>query len=96
MGGMSHRLGEKATGEEIAAALESESDRFKDSFARLSKHLKDNGIDIETEKTLTLGADLKFDVENETVLNNDKATPLLSREYRPGFEVPNMKMKAAG
>ena len=96
MGGMSHRLGEKATGQEIAAALEPESDRFKDSFARLSKHLKDNGIDIETEKTLTLGADLKFDVENETVLNNDKATPLLSREYRPGFEVPNMKMKAAG
>ena len=96
MGGLSHQLGEKATGEEIVAAMESESDWFKDSYARLARHLKVNGIEIETEKTLTLGASLEFDTENETVLNNDKATPMLSREYRAGFEIPNMQMESAG
>ena len=73
-----------------------ESDLFKDSFARLADHLAANGVDISEGKAMTLGADLKFDPEAETINDNEKASQMLSREYRTGFEVPDLAMKAAG
>ena len=93
-GGLSHQMGKNASVEEIKSALDGESDLFKDSFERLARHLKANGVDINEGKAMTLGADLKM--EGESIVGNEKASQLLSREYRKGFEVPNMAMKAAG
>ena len=94
-GGISHRLGEKTTSDEIKAALENEGDYFKDSYDRLAKHLKANGIDIDTEKALTLGVELNFDIETEAVVGNDQASQLMARKGRVGFEIPDMTMKSA-
>ena len=88
-------MGEKTTSDEIKAALENEGDYFKDSYDRLAKHLKANGIDIDTEKALTLGVELNFDIETEAVVDNDQASQLMARKGRVGFEIPDMTMKSA-
>ena len=92
---MSHQLGKNTSVDDIKGALEKESDFFKDSLDRMIAHLKANEVDVDQGAALTLGADLKFDVTTEAVTNHDKANQMMSREFRKGFEVPNMKMKAA-
>jgi len=94
-GGVSHQLGKNATLKEIESTMENESDLFKDSLKRMIDHLKANEIDINEGAALTLGADLKFNTTTEAVTNNEKANQMMSREFRKGFEVPNLKMKKA-
>ena len=94
-GGMSHQLGEKVSLTDIEASLENESDIFKDSFERLKGHLVANGVNVGDGEVITLGADIKFDTNSELVVGNDKANQMMSREYRPGFEVPNVAVEAA-
>jgi predicted dehydrogenase len=95
-GGVSHQLGENVTLKGIRASLESESEIFMDSFNRLVEHLEANQVDINEGQAITLGADLAFDTTTESVTNHDKANQMMSREYRAGFEVPNMALKAVG
>lgn len=87
-GGMSHQLGRPATAKEAAEAV-SQHDQFADSFDRMAHHLRKNEVDIDSQPALTLGPWLEFDVAAETVTNNDSATPLLTRDYRPGYVVPS-------
>ena len=94
-GGVSHQLGKNASLEEIESAISGESDLFKDSLQRMIKHLQANEVDIKAGKALTLGADLKFDTQTESVTNNEKAQQMMAREYRAGFEVPNIGMVKA-
>jgi len=94
-GGVSHQLGQKVTLADIESTLENESDIFKDSFGRLKQHLLANGVDIAEGADVTLGADIKFDPKSEQVVGNDKASQMMSREYRAGYEVPTIKVKAA-
>jgi len=94
-GGMSHQLGEKVSLADIESSISGESDIFKDSFGRLKDHLVSNGVDLNSDAALTFGADIKFDVKSEQVLGNEKANQMMSREYRAGFEVPSIGMKAA-
>ena len=89
------RLGEKASLSEIETTLSKESEIFKNSFGRLKEHLIANGVDVNSGAELTFGADIKFDVKSEQVLDNEKANNMMSREYRAGFEVPTVAMKAA-
>ena len=58
------------------------------------RHLKANKVDIAAGKALTMGAELKFDVQSEEVTNNDKAKSLLKRTGRKGFEVPELALAA--
>ena len=94
-GGLSHQLGEKATLSDVESALSKESDIFKDSFGRLKQHLVANGVKLGEGSELTLGADIRFEAESEQVVGNEKAAQMMSREYRTGFEVPSVKVKAA-
>lgn len=94
-GGVSHQLGKNASLEEIQSELESESDLFKDSVERMLTHLKANQVDVNAGKALTMGADLKMDVNAESVTNNEKANQMMSREYREGFEVPKIQSHPA-
>lgn len=84
-GGVSHQVGEKCTTEEIAKAIEG-NDVFTESLHRLLQHLKANEIAMEGE-ALTLGATLDFNVEDESVTNNETANKLMSREYRDDFMI---------
>ena len=90
-GGVSHQLGTNLTLKEIGSALSSESEIFQDSFVRMVEHLKANEIDLDEGKALTLGADLTMNVESEKVTNHEKANQMMAREYRAGFEVPNIQ-----
>ena len=58
-------------------------------------HLKANEIDVASGTLLTLGADLQFDVATESVTNHEQANEMMSREYRPDYEVPNIQSKTA-
>ena len=61
----------------------------------MSDHLAANGFDVNGGTELTFGVDIKFDVKSERVLGNEKANSMMSREYRAGFEVPSIRVKAA-
>lgn len=94
-GGVSHQLGKNATMKEITAAMDGESDLFKDSLTRMVEHLKANEVDVNEGAALTIGADLKFNTTTEQVTNHEKANQMMAREFRKGFEVPNLQMKKA-
>ena len=91
-GGMSHQLGERVALSDIESAMGGERQIFLDSFERLKKHLLANGVDVESGTELTLGAELKFDADSEQVLDNEKASQMMSRKYRKGYEVPEVKV----
>ena len=94
-GGVSHQLGTNASLEEIKSALENENDLFKASFDRMVDHLEANGVDVRENKALTLGLDIKMNPATEQVIGNDAANARMTREYRKGFEVPNVGLKVA-
>ncbi len=85
-GNISHRLGHKATLAEIQLGI-GDNPVFADSVKRMAQHLRDNGIDVESVPTLTLGVDLKMDSVNESFLASDDANRYLTREYRKPFEI---------
>ncbi len=94
-GGVSHQLGENVALDDIESSMSGESNIFKDSFARLKEHLLANGVDVGAGAALTLGADIKFDPKTEQVQGHEKASQMMSREYRAGYEVPSVSAKAA-
>ena len=89
LGNISYRLGQQAAPQEILEQLGSHKvfDDPKDTFERTSKHLADNGVDIETTQ-LTVGPWLQFDPDKEQFVRNAAADAMLTREYRKPFVVP--------
>lgn len=91
LGNVSYRLGEPAHLGEVAKRLEScrQKDECLETFERVKQHLADNKIDLESAR-IQFGAPLIVDGKAETFKGDmsGKANPLLSREYRKGFEVP--------
>jgi len=86
-GAVSHRVGARAAGEEIAAKIRGD-ELCSDSYSRMADHLDANGIDV-AGAVLTLGPWLDMDLETETFVDNEEANGLLTREYREGFVVPD-------
>jgi len=86
-GGISQQLGRPALATEIASQI-SDNELLTDSFNRMGEHLKANGVDVNKDSNLRLGPWLEMDAESETFPNNPTATPMLTREYRKGYEVP--------
>jgi predicted dehydrogenase len=85
-GNISHRLGRPVG----LAEIESHAARhpaFAESVGRLVRHLSANGIDVESQPTLTLGRDLAMDPAAEVFVGDADATSLLSRSYRAPFEI---------
>lgn len=91
-GNTSYYLGEenRVSPDTIAAAVEKFASRDDDAatLERTLQHLRDNGVDPETDM-LSLGPQLTFDVESERYTGNDAANAMLTRNYREGFEVPS-------
>ena len=90
LGNISYRLGRQTSPKEILAQLQSRKlfDDRQDTLARTRKHLAANGVDIEKTR-LTLGPWLEFDPDNERFVGNEKASSMLTREYRKPFVVPS-------
>lgn len=60
-----------------------------ETLGRLEQHLQgDNGLKLDTLK-LHVGPKLAVDAEREAFLNHPDANKLLTRNYRPGFAVPD-------
>jgi predicted dehydrogenase len=86
---VSYYLGKPATTDEIKKALGAlkTHEDTADCLQRTIEHLAKNKINLR-KTPLTLGALLKIDQDNETVLDNPEACALLTREYRAPFIVP--------
>jgi predicted dehydrogenase len=91
LGNISYYLGESnrvsvADLEAAIAKVKSLDDNVA-TLQRTVEHLKANGVDLD-KTPLSLGPMLEFDPEAERFTNNDQANTWLTRDYRPGFEVP--------
>ena len=91
LGNISYYLGEEnhASPDELRTALKGIKS-LDDNVATLDRtlaHLKQNGVDLD-KYPVSLGANLKFDPENEVFPDSQAATALVSREYRPEFTCP--------
>jgi predicted dehydrogenase len=89
LGNVSYYLGETVSVGEARKRLEAlkTNEDAIDSLDRVVSHLKDNGVDLE-KTPMSFGPELVLDPKAETITNNDKAVPLLTREYRAPFVVP--------
>lgn len=92
LGNISYRLGEHVSVAEAKDRLQrvkAKADALE-TFDRFTSHLGDNKVDLELSK-LHFGATLAIDPKSETFTGpgSDRAAPMLSREYRKGFEVPS-------
>ena len=74
--------------------MKHENELFKASLDRMVAHLEANGVDVRESKALTLGLDIQMDPVTEQVIGNDEANARMTREYRKGFEVPAVSVKA--
>ncbi len=88
MGGVSHRMGSKATADEIRDQI-SAYPLFTDSFERMIGHLALNDIDTD-EAVLTVGPMLTMDTDTERFTNMDEANALVRREDRAPYIVPEV------
>lgn len=88
-GNVSYRLGQKTTPHEIAQSIKS-NEVLADSFNRMVEHLAANGVPVD-QPIMTRGEQLHMDGKAEKFLGNDKASQLLSREYRKPYVVPEIK-----
>jgi predicted dehydrogenase len=91
LGNISFRLGQPAAASEVRAHLESlrVKEEALQTFDRFQQHLADNHVDPAATR-IQLGAALTIDPAEEKFHStmSDKANPMLTREYRKGFEVP--------
>lgn len=91
---ISYRLGEPVSAREVQKRLESGTckDECLETFDRVKQHLVANRINPDSVQ-LQFGAVLALDGKAETFTGagSDKANPMLTREYRKGFEVPASK-----
>ena len=86
-GAISHMLGTTKTAKEIAKDVAGDP-LWKDSWERMEKHLTANEVDISDPK-LSVGPWLEMDPDSETFPDNEKASQLLTRNYREGYVVPD-------
>ena len=88
MANISHRIGKKATPDEIKAAI-GDNANMMDSFDRMLEHLAANEVDLEKEP-ITMGPMLTMNPRTERFVGeySDMANMYLKRNYREPFVVP--------
>jgi predicted dehydrogenase len=87
-GNVSYQLGKKASAHEIAESVKG-NELLADSFNRMVEHLAANGVPVD-QPIMTRGEHLSMDGKAEKFLGNDKASQMLSREYRKPYVVPEI------
>ena len=85
LGNVSYRLGR----EESPAKSNFANKPFGEAYSRMIQHLTANNA-LTPDAKLRFGASLKFDPTSERFVGEgaQEANPLLTREYRKGFELP--------
>ncbi len=88
MANISHRIGKKATPDEIKNTI-GDNAEMMDSFNRMLEHLAANEVDLEKEP-ITIGPMLTMDPDKERFVgeNSDMANMFIKRNYREPFVVP--------
>jgi predicted dehydrogenase len=88
MANISHRIGKKATPDEVRAAI-GDNAEMMDSFGRMLEHLAANEVDLEKEP-ITIGPMLTMDPRRERFVgeNSELANMFIKRNYREPFVVP--------
>jgi predicted dehydrogenase len=92
-GNVSYRLGKKAPTAEITERVK-DNDVLADSFDRMCRHLKANGVDIDGEPVITMGEWLDVDPTTEQFVKNDEAAKLWKRAGRGPFMIPDLEREA--
>lgn len=87
LGNISYRLGETMTVAEVKERLPQNKENAA-TIERFTQHLKDNNLEGEATK-IALGANLTLKGEEFVGEGAEAANPMLTREYRKGFEVPS-------
>lgn len=85
LGNISYRLGEMVAFGDRTKVFG--SDAASSAWESATKHLKDNKVDVSAIR-FSQGPALKLDPKTETFIGNEKASQMLTREYRKGFELP--------
>jgi hypothetical protein len=86
LGNISYRLGSAMPASELAAQLKDDAEAAE-TLSRFTSHLTANGVKLDTVP-VTVGPKLTIDPVAETIPSNEKASALLTREYRAPFVVP--------
>jgi len=92
LGNISYNLGDAVTPKEAAERLAGNEPALE-IFQGLSNHLNEHAVDLEKAK-LKLGPHLTLNGKDEVFTNpalSAKANPMLTREYRKGFVLPELK-----
>jgi predicted dehydrogenase len=87
-GNVSYQLGKKTTAHEIAQSIKG-NEVLADSFNRMVEHLAANGVPVD-QPIMIRGESLNMDGKSEKFLGNEKASHMLSREYRKPYVVPEI------
>ena len=85
-GNISYRLGSTRAPEEIREAVKAQPG-MAEALGRMEEHLAANQVDLR-KTPATLGALLNMDAKTERFIGNEAANPLLTRDYRHPFVVP--------
>jgi len=85
-GNLSYRLGRSHSPEEIREAVKADA-ALAEALGRMEAHLAANQVDLRRSPA-TLGLALTMDPKTARFIGNEAANPLLTREYRPPFVVP--------
>lgn len=87
LGNISLQLGENCPAEEVADRLKSMDGHANPTeiWSRTLEHLKANDV---KNFDVQVGPNLKIDTIRERFADNEAAQPMLSREYRKGYELP--------
>ena len=90
LGNIAHRVGKSASPETVRERTAFNGD-FQKTWQQMLVHLEANGIDIRKTPP-TLSQFLQFDPEQERFIGEfaDEANRHLKREYRKGFELPEV------
>jgi predicted dehydrogenase len=90
LGNISQRVGSEMETDEIAERISANAD-MTDAFERMMEHCARNKVDFDTTPA-GLGAALKLDRANERFTGDlsEEANTMISRDYRPGFVVPDL------
>jgi predicted dehydrogenase len=88
LGNVSYRLGTQVSIKQSERLIGGNADDIE-TLERTAEHLSNNGVDLESAK-IGFGARLTLDSKKEVFTGKlaSKANPMLTREYRKGFEVP--------
>ena len=92
LGNISYYLGKQMPIAELETTLGGIKEPNEDllaTYGRVKKYLTDNKVDL-AKTELALGPVLKVDPAKETILGNDTAKAMLTRDYRKPFVVPEV------